>query len=286
MTEGFITRVALPVGLGAVMFAMGLSLIPADFARVVRQPRPIIAGLASLLVAVPLLGLAVGHLSPVAAPLAFGLFMIATCPGGTFSNLLTSYGGGDLALSITMTACGCLIYVFTAPFWVDLGLLVFDHGARHVSLDRLTTIVELGRIIVAPVIAGMVLRPWLGERARTVLESVTKNAAAIVVVSIFAWLLWKMRATFDPHVVPWVVILNLLTVLLGWMAARLAGLATRAQISVVCEHAVRQEGTAIFIVTSMLGIPAAAIPLTVNSFVGFGVGVLFILAHRIRGARA
>lgn len=275
----------LPIGLGLVMFSMGLSLTGDDFVRVVREPRPILAGLASLLLGVPLLGLAVARFAPVAPALAFGLFMIATCPGGTFSNLLTSYGKGDIALSITMTACGCLIYVFSAPYWVDVGLFTFAQAGRPIHLNRLGTIVELGRIIVAPTIIGMVMRTWITEMLRERLETIVKNSAAILVVSIFIYLLWRTREQLDPRVVPWVLALNLLTVLLGWSVSRMAGLSGNQTISVVCEHAVRQEGTAIFLVSSVLLLPAAAIPLTINSFIGFGVGVTFILTRRIRRAR-
>jgi len=280
-----ITTLVLPVGLGLVMFSMGLNLTVADFLRVFMHARAIVCGLVSLLVLVPLLGLLVARLAPVDASLALGIFLIATCPGGTFSNLLTSYGKGDLALSISMTAIGSLLYVFVAPEWLTVGLTTFMHEKATVHIQHGQTMIDLARIIVLPTVLGMTTRRLVPERVRLPLESWVKNLAAVLVVSIFIYILYRTHRSLDSAVFLPVVLLNVLTVLLGWIAARVAGVAPRQTLSIVCEHAVRQEGTAIYLVTAVVLIPAAAIPLMLNPFVGFTLGCLFIALSRMREAR-
>lgn len=279
-----VTGIALPIFLGLVMLAMGLSLTVTDFVRVFTDPRPIIVGLLSLLVVVPLLGLLVASNANVSSGLALGIFLIATCPGGTFSNLLTSYGRGDVALSISMTAIGSLVYVFLAPFWTDLGMKQLLGSAQQASLPRLQTFIELVEILVLPTVAGMVLRARLRREVHERLASLVKAVAAPAVVGIFVYIFIETRESLDWNVLPAVVGLNLATVGTGWLATRFVpAISERQRTAVVCEHAVRQEGTAIYLATSALLIPEAALPLMLNSFVGFGVGVAFIAGQRLLG---
>lgn len=277
-----VTDTVLPVLLGLVMLAMGLSLTPADFARVFSQPRPIVAGLFSLLVIVPVLGLLVASQAPVTSGLALGIFLIATCPGGTFSNLLTSYGKGDVALSISMTALGCLVYVFLAPVWADVGMQRLMGMEQHASVPRVKIVVELIEILVLPTALGMVLRARLPTAVHERLASVVKSIAAPAVVGVFIYIFIVTRESLEWNILPAVVGLNLATVLTGWIASHATKMNDRQRIAVVCEHAVRQEGTAIYLATTVLLVPAAALPLMLNAFVGFGVGVAFIALQRIR----
>jgi BASS family bile acid:Na+ symporter len=280
-----ITDIALPISLGMVMLSMGLSLTVADFARVFAEPRPIIVGLFSLLVVVPLLGLLVASNAPVSNGLALGIFLIATCPGGTFSNLLTSFGKGDVALSISMTAIGCLVYVFLAPIWTDLGMERLIGNAAHASLPRVKTFIELVEILVLPTAIGVFARAKLPTAVHERLTSLVKSVAVPAVLGIFVYIFVETHDSLDWNVLPAVLALNLATVFTGWIASRIARMTDRQTVAVVSEHAVRQEGTAIYLATSALMVPEAALPLMLNAFVGFGVGCLFIAIQRSRARR-
>jgi BASS family bile acid:Na+ symporter len=280
-----ITDYLLPVLLAGVMLAMGLTLTLTDFRRVFAAPRPIIVGLTSLLLFVPLLGLTVASLAPIEPALALGVFLISTCPGGTFSNLLTAYGKGDVALSISMTAIGCIAYVVTGPFWIDYGVRTFLGEASPVSLPRAQTFFELFLILVLPTALGMMLRVKLAPASRKRLLSVTKNVSASGVVAIFLYLFVTNYRTLDWNVAPAVIALNLLTVGGGALAALLAKASPRQRIAVVCEHAIRQEGTAIFLVAASLRVPTAALPLMLNSFVGAAVALAIIWGLAAVGER-
>jgi BASS family bile acid:Na+ symporter len=281
----FASNILLPIALAVLMFAIGLALTPSDFRRVVVERRAVVVGLGTLLAIVPLLGLLIASATRLEPPVAMGLFMVSTCPGGTFSNLLTVYGKGDLPLSITMTALGSLLYVVTAPLWVSLGLSVFVGAQTHIHLSHATAFFELSRIIVLPVAAGMIARRWLNASARTRIERLLRDGAAAVIVTIFLFIFWRIRAALDVRALPPVLILNVCTVLLGWGVARAARVARPAVTSIVCEHAVRQEGTAIYIATALLALPTAALPLLLNSVVGLAIGSSFIAFQAWRGAR-
>lgn len=273
----FTSKVVLPIALALLMFALGMELTLQDFRRVAMERRPALTGLASLLLGVPLLGLLLATHAKLPPALALGLFMVSTCPGGTFSNLLTLYGKGDLPLSISMTAIGSLLYVVTAPLWVGAGVTATLGTHAQIHLSHLTSFEDLTRIVVLPVAAGMLARRHIADRLRTRIERVLRDGAALAIVAIFLFIFWRTRPALNGHALVAVLILNMCTVFLGWGAARLARLPRAAVTSIVCEHAVRQEGTGIYIVTAMLGIPTAAIPLILNSFVGLALGSSYVL---------
>ncbi|EFA70058.1 sodium symporter [Cylindrospermopsis raciborskii CS-505] len=99
------------------MLGMGLSLVPEDFQRVGKYPKAVGIGLISQLLVLPLIGLAIAKLVPMEPAIATGLMILALCPGGVSSNLVTFLAMGDVALSVTLTALSSLITVFTIFQW-------------------------------------------------------------------------------------------------------------------------------------------------------------------------
>lgn len=114
-----LTDVVLPGALAFIMLSMGLSLRVADFRRVLAEPKAAAVGLAAQMLLLPLLGFALVFAWRAAfgldAALAVGFLIIAACPGGVTSNLLTHLARGDTALSITLTAVASVLSAFTIP---------------------------------------------------------------------------------------------------------------------------------------------------------------------------
>ena len=107
MQGSALTQVLLPLVLFAVMLGMGLSLEPRDFRRVGEMPRALLIGLSCQMIMLPLVGLGLLSVFELAPALAVGLMILSFCPGGTTSNMFSYLAGGDLALSITLTAVVC-----------------------------------------------------------------------------------------------------------------------------------------------------------------------------------
>ncbi|MCL4698925.1 MAG: bile acid:sodium symporter, partial [Burkholderiaceae bacterium] len=104
-----IVGVALPLALAFIMFYLGLTLHAADFRRVLARPRALAVGLAGQLVLVPLLALTLALAGRLDPALAIGLMVLAACPGGVSSGLLTHLARGDVALSIALTAVSSIV---------------------------------------------------------------------------------------------------------------------------------------------------------------------------------
>lgn len=255
---------------------MGLSLSTADFSRVLQARKPALVGLGSLIILVPGVGFAIAHAFSLPPEIAVGIVLVATCPGGMFSNLMTDYARGTLALSVTLTAVSSAIYIFTIPAWVDLALRVFTLPGADVGLPFAEVLAPLLLFVLTPIAIGMFVRARAPNWAEAHMGKV-KNVAALIVLLIMIYIAASQPSDTIadlPRIVAAVLILNLASVAIAAIASRLTRLSGPDSVAVVMEHAVRQEGTGIYIAATLIGSPAMALPLLLNS----GVGMLFALA--------
>ena len=106
--------IVLPI-LTLLMFDLGLVLRVEDFGQVFRKPLPIVIALFGQLVLLPLIALGLARLFRLPPVFFIGLVLIACCPGGSSSNVFSKLAGGDVALSVTLTAFSSVITLFTIP---------------------------------------------------------------------------------------------------------------------------------------------------------------------------
>ena len=111
--------IVLPI-LTLLMFDLGLTLRLEDFSKVVRHPWPIAVALIGQLVLLPAIALGLAYLFHLSPVFFIGLVLIACCPGGSSSNVFSKLAGGDVALSVTLTALSSVITLFTIPFIMSL----------------------------------------------------------------------------------------------------------------------------------------------------------------------
>ena len=193
METNIITQVLLPLALFIIMMGMGLSLVMDDFRRVFRYPKAVAVGLGIKLVVMPLVTFALLALFPLEPQLAVGFILLAACPGGATTNLITNLAKGDVALSITLTAIASVITVFTIPILVNLGLQHYIGQTMEIHLPFGKTVAQILAITVVPVMLGMLLNnriPALAHKA----EQPVKMISAIFLVLIIGAALIKERA--------------------------------------------------------------------------------------------
>jgi BASS family bile acid:Na+ symporter len=158
MSGEVLKQVALPVALFAVLFGMGLSLVPEDFRRVLRHPKAKLVGLTCQLVMLPVIAFALALLFRLPGELAVGLMVLAACPGGATSNVITHLSKGDTALSVTLTAISSMVCVFTIPWIVGWSMEWFMGGSAAVQLPFWKTLGQLTAVTILPIVCGMALR--------------------------------------------------------------------------------------------------------------------------------
>ncbi|MCC5863242.1 MAG: bile acid:sodium symporter family protein [Gammaproteobacteria bacterium] len=266
MDTATINQVLLPLGLGLILFAMGLTLTLADFRRVIEAPWAVGVGLAGQIVLMPLLGLAFLFAWPQAPVIAVGFMLLLACPGGPTSNFLTHLARGDTALSVTLTAISSLLGALTVPVVVNLGIvLVGDGSTRELPLGN--TVLRLFLTTTLPVLLGLAVRqtlPVLARRLEPILGRVALVvfAAIVVYAALSAWALLSQQVL---GLLAPVIVLNLLVMSMGWLLARVARLSPPRRTAVAMETGLQNAALAIFIAFSVLNEPALIGPAAVYS---------------------
>jgi BASS family bile acid:Na+ symporter len=256
VTAEVLKQVALPLALFAVLFGMGLSLVPADFRRVVLRPKAKITGLLCQLALLPAVAFALALAFRLPGELAVGLMVLAACPGGATSNVITHLARGDTALSVTLTAVSSVVCVFTIPWIVGWSMDWFlGMTLRHLrpalarSLERPANILAL--VFLAAIIAAAVARE--------------KDLA-------------HQFATAGPAAIS----LNLLMMIAGYGIARLAGLPRAQRVTLSIETGIQNGTLALGITLGLLESARIAMPSVVYSLFMFASGALAIAWFRRR----
>ncbi|MEM1303633.1 MAG: bile acid:sodium symporter family protein, partial [Planctomycetota bacterium] len=170
------THLIVPA-LGVIMLGMGVTLSVGDFARVARAPRPVLLGVAAQFTVMPLLGWAIANGLALPNEFAVGLILVACCPGGTASNVVTYIARADLALSLLMTMCSTFAAIALTPL-----LSKWLIGER-LPVDAFGLFVSTVQVVLLPVLGGMALHhlaPRLVKRVTPIAPLVSVAAIALI----------------------------------------------------------------------------------------------------------
>jgi bile acid:Na+ symporter, BASS family len=140
------------------MLGMGALLTPRDFLLEVKKPRGMVVGLSCQWLLVPLIAYVLGGVLPIPAGMAVGLIFVAAAPGGTLSNILTLFGRGNIALSITLTAITTVAALLTTPLL--LKLLVSQHLRDDFSMPVGLIARDIFGTLIIPLVLGMLVNAW------------------------------------------------------------------------------------------------------------------------------
>ena len=280
---GFITNVILPLALALIMFAMGLGLNGRDFARVFARPKEFLAGAGLQLIVLPAAAFLLASVWPMAAILAVGLMILASCPGGTTSNLMTLMARGDVALSISLTATISVLAVVTVPLIVGSGLTHFM-GQDAPPLPVLETVVKITAIVVVPTALGMLVRRlapafahWAGGHTRLL-------SAVVFVLVVIAALISSREdiVPFFTQAGPVCLVFNLLMLAIAHGVATALRLEAAQRIAVTIECGFQNATLGIVVGTTLLGDVRFAIPSAVYGLIMLftGLGYSLVVARR------
>ena len=279
MESSSLTAVFLPLALFIIMLGMGLGLTIADFKRILVEPKAVILGLMAQMILLPLVGVALASIFSLSPELAVGVMILAACPGGPTSNLVTYLAKGNVALSITLTAISSLLTVFTIPLVVNLAMKLFLDAETALQLPFITTVVQIAVITLIPVSLGMVLHSKVPSFANRV-EKYVKWLSLFFLGLIIVGLLVKERANvagFFLQAGGVTLVLMIITMALGYAIATLAQLDNRSATAITVEVGIQNGTLAIAIASAptFLNNPTMAIPAAIYALLMFVVSGAF-----------
>lgn len=164
MQDTIFTQVLLPAILGVIMFGMGLSLVKEDFVRIAKVPKSVAAGLIGQLILLPLFAFALVTAFSAPIEIAIGLMILAACPGGTTSNLISHIARANLALSVSLTALTTVICVITTPFLIKFSINHFTQS-DNIEFSLIGISLKLVVLLIVPISIGMLLRHFFSKLA-------------------------------------------------------------------------------------------------------------------------
>ncbi len=279
MQPNVLTEIFLPLALAIIMLGMGLSLVVDDFKRILLYPKAITVGLVNQIILLPLIAFAIIGLFGLKTELAVGMVILAACPGGPTSNLISHLSRGDVALSISLTVASSLITVFTIPFLVNFAIVKFMPNGQEQELPIFKTIISVLVITLIPVAIGMVIRR-LKPTLATQLDRPVKLLSGIFLFIIIAGALFKEKENLGGFFVligPAALLLNLLTMSVGYGTSRATGHNLKQSITIAIESGIQNGTLGIAIAATLLQNAAMSIPSAIYGLLMFvtSIGIIW-----------
>lgn len=274
----------LPLALAFIMFYLGLTLALADFRRVAQRPSALATGLVGQLLLVPLAAWAVATLTELEPLMAVGLMVLAACPGGVSSGLLTHLARGDTALSISLTAVTSLVSMLTLPLILNLSLQHFMGSSLQAQLPLFPMVRSIFLLTTLPVLLGMALRWQFPQRVARWVPAASKVATTLFVLIVLATF-WDQRGVLLQHLPtlgPATLLLNAVVLGSAYALATQSRLQRSDRIAVVTECGLQNSALGIFVCLQLLASPAMSAPSVVYALLMNAGGIAFVLLMRRR----
>ncbi|MBP3869830.1 MAG: bile acid:sodium symporter family protein [Faecalicoccus sp.] len=161
-----------------VMFGMGLTIKPEDFAVVFLHPKDVLIGCVAQFTVMPILAYGLSRLFGLDPALTAGVVLVGTCPGGTSSNVITYFFKGNVPLSVGMTSVNTLLAPVLTP------AITYFLLKTTVQVDVLSMFMSIVQVILIPIILGFVMNKLLGkftQKLVTALPLVSTIAICLIV---------------------------------------------------------------------------------------------------------
>ena len=273
--QSLFSEIFLPVTLAIITLGMGLSLTEKDFRRIFLSPKAVIVGLCCQMVLLPLIAFGIATIFRMDPLFKVGLMIIAACPGGATSNLVTYLLRGNVALSISMTALNSLITLITIPLIVTLALEAFVHQDASIHLRVGQTILNVFLITIVPAYTGTRIRKWRPVFADG-LERPLRFILPLLLLVIYAGVIFlsgegesASRMDFI-RIFPLALLLNIVAMISGLLVARSFRLKVINQFTITIEVGLQNSALAIFVASSLLkNNTMALVPVVYGSFTFF-----------------
>ncbi|MDP1763350.1 MAG: bile acid:sodium symporter family protein [Sediminibacterium sp.] len=276
MESSFLSLVLLPLALAIIMMGLGLSLTIDDFKRVVVYPKAVFIGLICQMLVLPTICFYIAKSFGLAPELAVGLMLLSAAPGGPTANLYSHIAKGDVALNVSLTAINSIVSLFTIPLIVNFAIANFLQTDQVVPM-QFKKVIEVCIMVILPVSIGMLLRSKASKLAAQ-LEKPVKIASAIFLVLIIILTVLKERKHIGQdfqQVGMAALVLNVLSMGIGYFIPRLFNLGKKQAIAIGMEIGIHNGTLAIYIALSVIGNSIMSIPPVIYSLIMFFTAAIF-----------
>ncbi len=254
--------------LGIIMFGMGLTISLDDFKEVARRPLEVGIGVISQFLIMPLLAVLLTAIIPMSPEVAAGVILVGCCPGGTSSNVMTYLSKGDVALSVACTSVTTLLAPIVTPF------LVWTFASQYLPVDAAAMFMSIVKVVLLPLALGFLLQKLLPGVVKAAVPALPLVSVAGIVLIVAAVVGASKGAIASSGLLIFAVVVlhNGLGYLLGFFAAKAAGLSLAKRKAIAIEVGMQNSGLGAALANTYFS-PVAAVP-----------SAIFSVWHNISGA--
>lgn len=278
--------IVLPI-LTILMFDLGLTLKPQDFRLIVWRPKPVIVGLVGQIILLPLIAWGIIESFStfdfqLSTLFIIGIMLVACSPGGSSSNVFSMLAKGDVALSVTLTACSSLITLFTLPLIMSWVMNSIQMSDVSIQLPIGNLLVQNLVLMVVPIAIGFMVNIFR-EQAALKIHNVLKRIAMPALVLLVTVFFFQHKETIVSEFASLgltMTVLILATTGCGALLAWLLKLTTKERRTLVIEIGMQNAAQAITIACSplifnneIIAIPAIIYALMMNLILLVYVGI-------------
>ncbi|MGW8302354.1 MAG: bile acid:sodium symporter family protein [Desulfobacterales bacterium] len=239
--------------IGLMMLGVALELKLDDFKRILVAPKAPLIGLAAQFVLLPAFTFLLTLIINPPASIALGMILVAACPGGNLSNIMTYLARGNCAISVSMTAVSTVAAIVMTPLNLALWGSLNPHTAgilRRVSLSPLDVFITVFVILGVPLCIGLLISRFFPALAVKVRKPF-KIFSLVFFIGIVAAALavnWQNFLNYVGLVFIGVLIHNALALNLGYWSGRLCGLSEPDNRAVSIEVGIQNSGLGLVLV--------------------------------------
>ena len=276
-----IIDIFLPLSLVFIMFTLGLGLTSSDFINLIKKPKSFFIGITNQMVMLPIVAFIIISLMGITKEIAVGMMILASCPGGVTSNMITKLAKGDTALSISYTAVISILTIFTLPLITGLSMNHFM-GAEAPPLNLLSLGLTMFCITAVPVGIGMVVRSKNTPYADMFEVTATKISTLLFVIIILGALAseWDTFTNNFLQLGPAIVLLIIAMLAIAYTSSTWFKMSNNQSITVAIESGI-QNGTVGITVGNLIinpesGLSILSIPSGVYSILMYFICLPFV----------
>ena len=216
-----IIDIFLPLSLIFIMFTLGIGLTVQNFRNIVNQPKAFILGIINQMLLLPLITFLILLVIELPGEMSVGMMILACCPGGVTSNMLTKLAKGDTALSISFTAFVSIVTVFTLPLIVGFSMQYFM-GSNSPNINIISLGLTMFFITTLPVAIGLYVNMLYHESIVSFAIIANKISKVLFIVIVIGALASEWRAFINNLSLlgPAIVLLIMAMLLIGYNSAK------------------------------------------------------------------
>ena len=238
-----IIDIFLPLSLIFIMFTLGLGLTFKDFTNLFKNPKAFFIGIINQMIILPVVAFIIILLMGITKEIAVGIMILASCPGGVTSNIITKLAKGDTALSISYTAVISLLTIITLPLITILSMKHFM-GTEAPPLNLVSLGLTMFFVTAIPVGLGLFVRAKTKDLADSFEITATKISTILFVIIILGALAseWQTFINNLSQIGPAIILLIISMLIIGYKTSNWFRMNDRQSVTVAIESGI-QNGT-------------------------------------------